>query len=331
MSEVIEGQATESVALFSITDAMLAKTVDKYDVVVDASTKEGYETVKSGLSDLVGFRTSTEAERKKKKQPYLDKGKELDTEAKRIIAVLAPIEKMYKDAKQAEDKKIEIAKQKRLDDLRAKIAVITQNLIDARGKDSAGIQEHIQAVGETDCLEGFYDLTDEAIQARADTLADLKIMLNDVVAREQLAADQAELAKQKAEFEASKPKPEPVNIDISAPIQQPLQQAPISVQASVREFIQGYNKKNGFGEDDDDLIESILDNGKVVYEDSYLDEHRWYACREIVVDLDGVFIKFMSYIITGDASMDDMDLHYSLEDMAIVQRKERTVIEVYYD
>jgi hypothetical protein len=58
--------------------------------------------------------------------------------------------------------------------------------------------------------------------------------------------------------------------------------------------------------------------------------HRWYGIQSVVNEIDGVFIMFNDYIITGDGCMGDMDLSHNLDDMAIVHRKERTVIEVYY-
>jgi len=216
MSDIINGEYEQQVAIFSITDAVLATIKNKYDIVPDATTKEGYEMVKTSLSDLVKYRTSLESERKAKKQPHIDAGKTIDSEAKRIQSVLTPMETVFKNAKESEDKKVELAKQKRLADLQKKINSITENLHQARGKDSEGIKEHIKAVEEIDALEGFYDLTDQAIQTRIDTLTDLKIMLNDAIVREDFKRQQYEFARQKAEFEASQPVKE---IDTSSPIQ----------------------------------------------------------------------------------------------------------------
>ncbi len=81
---------------------------------------------------------------------------------------------------------------------------------------------------------------------------------------------------------------------------------------------------------DGDLIEVIVDCGDVVWEDSYIDEHRWYNLRDTVVELStGLYIKYARYSFTGDAGMGDMDLSYDINDFSIV-RKESTMKEVIH-
>lgn len=96
---------------------------------------------------------------------------------------------------------------------------------------------------------------------------------------------------------------------------------------TAREFLKEYNEKEGWGTDDGELIETLIDAGKIVHREGR-DEHRWYICETVVTDIDGTFIQF--YTITGDNSMRDMDLEYDLDAARIVDRKERQVTEVYY-
>jgi len=98
---------------------------------------------------------------------------------------------------------------------------------------------------------------------------------------------------------------------------------------SVRDFLTEYNQKKGWGLDEDTLIESMTE-GKTVWKGD-LDEHRWYIIQQVVVDIEGTFIRFFDYIITGDNSMSDMDLEYDLNEAEIVERKERQITEVYYE
>lgn len=103
---------------------------------------------------------------------------------------------------------------------------------------------------------------------------------------------------------------------------------------TVREALLQYHLAQ-YGEpvitDDSELIEILQEEGTEVYRGSDIDMHRWYGRREVVKDFKGVFISFDEYVITGDHSMYDMGLKYSLEDMTIVQRKERVVTEIYYE
>ena len=96
---------------------------------------------------------------------------------------------------------------------------------------------------------------------------------------------------------------------------------------TVREVLKEYCKKKGFGTTDKDLIEVMTEAEQVWSEE--LDKHRWYIVQNVVVELDGAFIMYEDYIITGDSSMWEMGLEYNLEKARIVERKERT--EVYYE
>jgi len=98
----------------------------------------------------------------------------------------------------------------------------------------------------------------------------------------------------------------------------------------VREFLKKVNEEHGWGTDDDSLIETLIDYGVTVHTEG-MDEHRWYICQTKVNQIDGTFIAFTDYIITGDNSMSDMDLKHDLETARIVERKERAITEIYYE
>lgn len=99
---------------------------------------------------------------------------------------------------------------------------------------------------------------------------------------------------------------------------------------TVKQFLTEYNEREGYGTDKSCLIETLTEATRV-YDDPNMDEHRWYICQEVVNEIDGTFIRFTAYIITGDNNMSDMGLEYDLDSAEIVQRKERTVIEIYYE
>lgn len=99
----------------------------------------------------------------------------------------------------------------------------------------------------------------------------------------------------------------------------------------LREFLSSYSASNGWGTTEQDMIEVMVECGKHVWSDSDTDQHRWYICQEVVVDIDGTFIKYTDYIITGDNGMADMDLQYSLDSASIVTKKTREITETYYE
>lgn len=101
-------------------------------------------------------------------------------------------------------------------------------------------------------------------------------------------------------------------------------------KTAVRDFLTDYNKKLGYGTTDEDLADTLLGASKKVWTGDS-DEHRWYILQETVVEIDGKFILFDDYIITGDNSMRDMDLEYDLDAARFVERKERVETVVYYE
>ena len=169
---------TTGMTVLNQTDRHLSVLRDNYNYVPDTSTTEGFEAVKDAVKKLTKYRTSLEKERKAWKAPFLEAGKKIDSEAKRITAELLEIEAPFKQAKIEKEKALELAKEKRLNDIRVKIQWITDHVMNSIGKTSEEIQASIQAVGETDTIEGFYELTDEAVQARLTTLSTLETMYN---------------------------------------------------------------------------------------------------------------------------------------------------------
>jgi len=101
--------------------------------------------------------------------------------------------------------------------------------------------------------------------------------------------------------------------------------------SEVREFLIELCKTEGWDTDKEDLAEALTECGKQVWSDKNTDQHRWYIRQDVVTEINGIFIKYTDYIITGDNGMADMDLEYDLDAARIVQKKTREVIETYYE
>ena len=99
----------------------------------------------------------------------------------------------------------------------------------------------------------------------------------------------------------------------------------------VRSYVRNIALENGNKNIDDDVLIEIICEGSEVWISPDIDMHRWYGRQCTVVELEGVFIEFNQYIITGDNGMGDMDLEYNLDDFKIVQQKQRTIVETYYE
>lgn len=196
MNDVNLDNGTVNIAVFNQTDAALAALREKYQTVPDANTDEGYALVKNGLKELTGLRTRLEAVRKEVKEPYLQAGRIIDAEAKRITAELVALEDPMKAAKKEVDDRIERERQERIARLQSKVDAIKAMPGHVRGKSSQEIESMLDRVGEIDAMHDFYDLTREAVAARQAALDELTQMLG-----ERLEFEVAEKARIKAEEE----------------------------------------------------------------------------------------------------------------------------------
>lgn len=109
-----------------------------------------------------------------------------------------------------------------------------------------------------------------------------------------------------------------------------MNEATIMNDLTVREYLIECNTKRGYGTDTGDLIETLIEDGVIIHRGSH-DTHRWYIIETVVAKLGDKLIEYDDYIITGDDCMSDMDLEYDIDNAKIVTRKERTIVEVYYD
>lgn len=210
---------TVEVIEYSQTNAALAMLREKYGVVPDVETEEGYALAKAGIKELTTLRTSLEAARKREKDPYLKAGQIIDAEAKRITAELVQLEDPIKAAKKVVDDRLELQRQERIARLQLKVDAIKAMPGQVRGQPSAAIADMLDRVGEIDAMHDYYDLTKEAVAAREAALNELTQMLTDRLAfeaaeeerkkaeaaqaemRKQMEAQQAEMRKQQEEMQ----------------------------------------------------------------------------------------------------------------------------------
>ena len=99
---------------------------------------------------------------------------------------------------------------------------------------------------------------------------------------------------------------------------------------TVKELLESICIRDGYEVDHDNMSEVLSEYGERVWEGKR-DQHRWYIRLPVVVKLEGYYIKYWDYIITGDGCMSDMDLEYDLDEAYFVERKERDIVEVYYE
>lgn len=196
---------TKDITVFNQTEAGLDDLRNRFDVVPDATTKDGYNFIKNAVSELTKTRTAVEKERKRWKAPFLEAGRIIDSEAKRIISAVEKIESPLKEAKKSEDEKIARQKQERLDKLNEKITWMTECVTNAIGKSSDEIKTIKDIVEDIDTLNGFYELTDKANMTRASVIDQLGRMYQQQVSFEESERKRIEMEAHVASIEVNKP------------------------------------------------------------------------------------------------------------------------------
>lgn len=194
MNDVDIENGKVQVELFNQTEAALAILREDYAEVPNFKTKTGYEEGKQALSKIVKYRTDLEKCRKRIKAPYLQAGQIIDAEAKRITAELTKLENPLALAKKEVDDHEKRMKEQRLQKLRTKIDDMRAWVDKARNQTSADVAEMIEVVDAINTQEDFYELTEEAVQAQADTLEKLGAIYSD-----RIQFEQAEQARKEAE------------------------------------------------------------------------------------------------------------------------------------
>lgn len=199
MNDVDLDAGKVQVAVFTQTDAALAELRERYnpDTLPDPNTSEGYEFVRAGAKELTSYRTKLDKERQRIKAPYLEAGRIIDAEAKRITGELRQLEEPIKAAKKEVDDREKREKEARLARLAEKVNAIRDYPSRARGQSSCDIAELIEECDGIDTQNDFYEATNEAVKAQREALDTLGEMYAD-----RLQFEQAENARMEAERQA---------------------------------------------------------------------------------------------------------------------------------
>lgn len=192
---------------FSVTDQAIAELKQKFTgLVVSFGDVEAYKALAAAISEIRGKRGEVETTRKELNEDALKRQRNVNAEAKRIIAALEEIEQPLKGMKEAYDTEVERVKAEkakqeadRIAEIHAKIASIATLPIKFTGKDSSAIREALVALQHHLIDESFQELTGQADLAKSEAVATLQQMLTDREAFE--AAEVERKAKEAAELE----------------------------------------------------------------------------------------------------------------------------------
>lgn len=182
------------VKVYNPIEAGIALMLEKHGHVLEAppdvSTPEAMKAAKAARKEMVTFRTTLEKTRVEEKKASLEYGRLVDSEAARIQAIAAPIEKAYDVAITAEEKR----EKDRQDGHLLRIGEIRSTPTKMLGKDLAAIEEAIAALSAMPA--DFEEFQKTADSARAEALATLETM---ATRERELIAERKRLEEEKAE------------------------------------------------------------------------------------------------------------------------------------
>lgn len=86
----------------------------------------------------------------------------------------------------------------------------------------------------------------------------------------------------------------------------------------VKQFLTTVFEKNSKPTDDSDEFMELIKYSTKVYT-TIVGHHRWYDDELNVVKIDGKYIGYLDYYMTGDACAYDMDLHFDWSSVAFYE------------
>lgn len=203
--EVMEKKGTQ-IAEFSKTEAALATLREKFAVIPDCSTKEGYEECRVGIRELVSLRTSLDKARLKLNADDQARIKFRNDEAKRITKELVKLEEPMKDAKGVVDAAEEAAKEevRRLEEMRISSITFAMNAITACGNvdptmEAGTIQGMLDKAVAVNADYDFEEFAEAAEAERKRVLMHIEKVLSDRLDFEEQQQEQTRIAMEQAE------------------------------------------------------------------------------------------------------------------------------------
>ncbi len=193
--------STKTIAEFNKTEAGLAILEERYSLVPDCTTKDGYEDCRVGLAELRTTRTTLEKTRKNLNADDQERIKYRNKEAKRITGWIRALEDPMKAAKKAVDVEIERVKQAEIDaekervfEIQKKVSIIAA--YGAKARTVVALKEAVEGAQAIDCTIGYAEFVEPAETAKNNVIA----ILSERLAAAEIEEEKAEKVKIEAEM-----------------------------------------------------------------------------------------------------------------------------------
>ena len=178
--------------------AKLDELKDMADFLPDASTDEGYDKSKRIHLDFRKTENAIEKVRKEKKAYFIEGGKQVDSQAKALMAKIEAFRLPHTEAYQAVDQIKKEREAQRKAELEQRTAHL-ENLPEMmRDSCSDEIKAALDSLNNEECLD-FYEFTERALKGRNKSREELAKMYSSALKDEKEAEELERLRKEEAE------------------------------------------------------------------------------------------------------------------------------------
>lgn len=98
----------------------------------------------------------------------------------------------------------------------------------------------------------------------------------------------------------------------------------------IKEFCKKKGWENNLDERSEEAVDILLDFGKEVWRNPFVDTHRWYDIQDRVIEFCGHFFMYDHVTTKGDTDLSDIDMDYTLSSFTRVYPHTRQIIETYF-
>lgn len=209
-----------SIVEYSPTAATIAELQQRFaGVIYDLTKPEDRAVAIKARADLRTLRVGLEKIRTDLKEPVLERGRKIDSEAAELKAAIESVEdpidqQIKKDEQRRKDEQLakEKAEAERVARIQARIAEIGELATDCVGKNSGYISDALGEAREIQIGDEFGDFKATAAAAKARAIATLEqlhagaVAMEEKAERERIAKleEETRLARERAEFEAQR-------------------------------------------------------------------------------------------------------------------------------
>lgn len=194
---------------YDLKKAQLAKLKKEYDpaLIPEANEKgdEGYLVIHDKAMAIVKVRTRIDAKRKELKADALSWGRQVDSEAKRLTAIVTDLEKPWRDKKIALDEKEaraaeeeRAAEEKRIKIIEAKVEQLKTATADLMGATVTRLQDRLTLITDVVIDELYGDYVEVAELHKANAI---DALMRAIAERKTFEANQDQMEKNKALIE----------------------------------------------------------------------------------------------------------------------------------